>query len=352
MLRSCYNSWLRFGALAAVLALGAGTVLAPAATAQYNLPVGGDRDSGIVVTGDVDHVIRPALRGEDPIADDWVEGFEDISLLPGDGWVIQNNSNPEGSASWFQGNPNVFESVSGPPNAYIGVNFNSTAGVGTISNWLVTPHVVLQNGTELTFWTRTGAGSIYPDRLQVRMSTEGASSDVGIGDEDTGDFTELLLDINPDLQQGGYPEGWASIAVVVEGLDEATSGRFAFRYYVHGGGPSGDNSNYIGIDEVSVTQPAVSTDDDAVATGFAVDQNFPNPARGLTTIGYVLDQAAAVRVDVFDVMGRLVTTLVDGHQPAGAHTAVWDVSDVASGVYVYRVQAGDQVHTRRAMVAR
>lgn len=179
---------------------------------------------------------------------DFSEGFDDITNLPG--WFSQNNSSPLGTTNWFQGNETVFPAQAGAPTAYIGANFNNTSGVGTISNWLLTPELTLSNGDTFSFWTRTAAGSIWPDRLQVRLSTAGASTNVGTGAEDVGDFTTLLLDINPTLSAGGYPEAWTQYTITVSGLSGTTSGRFAFRYYVTNGGPSGSNSNYIGIDTV------------------------------------------------------------------------------------------------------
>ena len=171
--------------------------------------------------------------------------------LPGAGWVLQNNSSPLGVTNWFQGNLTVFGAHSGE--GYIGANFNNTSGVGTISNWLVTPEVSLSNGNELSFWTRTADGSPFPDRLEVRLSTAGGSSDVGTLATDIGDFTTLLLSVNPDLVQFGYPEFWTQYTVTLSGLAGGETGRFAFRYFVTNGGPFGDNSNYIGIDTMSYT---------------------------------------------------------------------------------------------------
>ena len=182
---------------------------------------------------------------------DFSEGFDDITILPQ--WYMQNNSNPLGVTDWFQGNDTVFPAQAGAPTAYIGANYNNTAGVGTISNWLLTPEQTLSNGSSISFWTRTATGSIYPDRLQVRLSLLGPSTYVGTGAEDVGDFTTLLLDINPTLAVGGYPEEWTQYTVTLSGIPGGSSGRLAFRYYVTDGGPSGNNSNYIGIDTVEYT---------------------------------------------------------------------------------------------------
>jgi uncharacterized delta-60 repeat protein len=184
------------------------------------------------------------------------EGFDDITTLPMAGWVQTNHSTTIGTTSWFQGNDAVFPAHQGTlPNSYIGANFNNTTGTNTISNWLLTPAVTLQNGLTMTFWTRTTTANPFPDRLQVRMSTNGASSNVGVTATDVGDFTALLLDINSTYSVGGYPEVWTQMTVTVTGVPAATLGRLAFRYFVENGGPTGANSNYIGIDTFEFNSP-------------------------------------------------------------------------------------------------
>jgi subtilisin-like proprotein convertase family protein len=186
----------------------------------------------------------------------WSEGFTVAAPLPV-GWASQNLSAPVGTTGWFQGNDAVFPAQSGAPTSYIGANFNNTAGAGTISNWLFTPVTALANGDQLTFWTRTTDGT-FPDRLQVRMSTNGASVNAGASETSVGDFTTLLLDINPTLTGTGYPTVWTQQTATVAGLSAPTSGRLAFRYFVTNGGPTGANSDYIGIDNVSYLKPPLA----------------------------------------------------------------------------------------------
>jgi len=187
------------------------------------------------------------------------QGFDDAAAAMANGWAVQNSSDPVGTSSWLQGVPAVFSAQAGAPNAYIGADFNSGSGLATLSNWLFTPEVTLYNGAQLRFFTRTGAVPEYPDRLQVRMSTNGASTDVG-GDATTvGDFTELLLDINPTYALAGYPADWTLYTVTVAGLGAPVTGRFAFRHFVENGGPGGTNSFYIGIDEVVYAMPGAIT---------------------------------------------------------------------------------------------
>jgi subtilisin-like proprotein convertase family protein len=173
------------------------------------------------------------------------------AVLPAN-WAQNNLSNPIGAQlTWFQGNAAVFGANSGT--GYIAANFQNTAGTGTISNWLFAPNVTLKNGDQFSFYTRTTSG-LFPDRMQVRLSTNGASVNVGATSTSVGDFTTLLADINPSYTSTGYPTAWTKYTFTMSGLPAAgVSGRIAFRYFVEGGGPSGNNSDYIGIDDVVYT---------------------------------------------------------------------------------------------------
>jgi hypothetical protein len=208
------------------------------------------------------------------------EGFDNITILPG--WVMINHSEPLGLDGWFQGESSVFFAFDGAPTAYIAANFNNTSGVGTISNWLLTPQVRLESGSTLTFYTRTEV-SQFPDRLQVRMSTNGASTNVGTGAFDVGDFTNLLLDINPTYTIGGYPETWTQFTVNVNGTAPGTLGRLAFRYFVENGGPDGTRSDYIGIDRAVYTVPCATPTPTATPTATATPGTpTPTPTAGPT----------------------------------------------------------------------
>jgi len=109
----------------------------------------------------------------------------------------------------------------------------------------------LKNGDLLTFYSRIPAGGEFPDRLEVRLSSAGASSNVGNTSTSVGDFSTLLLSINPTLITGVYPKVWTKFTATITGLSAPTTGKVAFRYFVTDGGGTGANSNYIGIDEVA-----------------------------------------------------------------------------------------------------
>jgi uncharacterized repeat protein (TIGR01451 family) len=220
-------------------------------------PAGTSRAEGGATAAGVpaQRIVSPVPQGG-PISGDWNEGFDNITSLAGAGWAMQNNSSPLGLTGWSQGAPDTFPSHSGAANSFISANFNNASGAGDISNWLMTPEITLQNGTQITFWSRsTDPDGAFDDRLQVRMSTAGASTNVGSSATDTGDFTTVLLEINPTLAPDGYPSTWTQYTATVAGLGAPTSGRIAFRYWVPNSGPSGNNGDYIGIDTLAVTQP-------------------------------------------------------------------------------------------------
>ena len=174
----------------------------------------------------------------------------DNAALPAN-WAQQNNSSPLGTGTysdWFQGTT----AGTFPPNSgadFRGATYLSGSGLATLSNWLMTPSVNLKNGDQFSFYTRCFIA--VPERMQVRMSTNGTSTNVGTTVTDVGDFNTLLLDINPSLNPAGYPTAWTQYTVTLSGLPAAgVSGRLAFRDFVSNSGPSGTNGFMIGVDDV------------------------------------------------------------------------------------------------------
>ncbi len=85
-----------------------------------------------------------------------------------------------------------------------------------------------------------------------------------------------------------------------------------------------------------------------------LSQNYPNPFNPTTQIRFSLPEQANVKLEIFDVTGRRVTTLINEHMQSGNYTVTWDATDrsgrsVTSGVYIYRLQAGDMVESKRMM---
>ena len=85
--------------------------------------------------------------------------------------------------------------------------------------------------------------------------------------------------------------------------------------------------------------------EDSSPTAFTVAQNSPNPFNPTTTISYSLADAGNVTIDVFNVAGQKVDTIVDGFTDAGSHSVVWDGSELSAGVYFYTVKSGEFTKT-------
>jgi hypothetical protein len=193
-----------------------------------------------------------------------IEGFNNINTLSSSGWAFQNNSNPAPAvttptANWTQGNPSFtgFNAQSGATNSYISVDgFESSAGDlngenGVVSNWLITPELNFQSSA-FVFYTRTSLGATSP-YLEVRLSSSGASTNVGSTTNDVGDFATVITTLGSLDGSGPYP-GRLSTNNIWQGYafyaPTSGSGRIAFRYYTPSGGPSGNQSSIIGIDTV------------------------------------------------------------------------------------------------------
>ncbi len=108
----------------------------------------------------------------------------------------------------------------------------------------------------------------------------------------------------------------------------------------------------IGADEFD--HPPVSVEEEVgeVPGSFTLLQNYPNPFNPSTTISFQVPEQCHVTLKVFDVVGREIATLVNEVEQPGTHTAQWNASRVASGVYFYRIQAGDFVASKKLLLLR
>jgi hypothetical protein len=99
------------------------------------------------------------------------------------------------------------------------------------------------------------------------------------------------------------------------------------------------------------TVSTVGVDEDrkrsAIPTAFALSQNYPNPFNPITTIEFALPRNSEVKLVVYDLAGRVVTELAKGNFIAGYHKVVFDAANLGSGIYYYRLKAGDFVSVKK-----
>lgn len=108
-----------------------------------------------------------------------------------------------------------------------------------------------------------------------------------------------------------------------------------------------DMGAYGGGDSVEVD---IDDQSPHIPNRFALAQNCPNPFNAFTTIKYNLPKETDVTIDIYDIIGRKVETLVDKQQPAGYHHVVWDANDKSSGMYFYRIKTGDYTETKKMLL--
>lgn len=260
----------------------------------------------------------------------WSEGFQNVDSLFTAGWVQLNNSEPPGTGLWRKDNGN-FTAQNGTALSSIICDYSSIggSGVGNISNWLFTPVQSFDLGDTLFFWTRSYANLYYPDRLEVRISNQGTSTDVGTDQFSVGVFSDLLFSINPNLDtslSNGYPLSWKQYAIPIPPSYHGQSGRIAFRYFVTNGGPNGINGSTIGIDNIRYKWVG-----EVIGLNHETNiwwQVFPNPSSGMVSI--TVDQS--IKYSLYSLDGK---KLKDGILQTGNN--ILDLSHLKAGTYIMEV---------------
>jgi hypothetical protein len=106
------------------------------------------------------------------------------------------------------------------------------------------------------------------------------------------------------------------------------------------GAYGGGDSTIIGINEIAPRTPQE----------FYLSPNYPNPFNPTTTIQYDLPKSTDVRIEIYDILGRKVETLIHSRQKAGRHSVAWNGMGKSSGIYFYRLRAGDYTQTKKMLL--
>ena len=83
---------------------------------------------------------------------------------------------------------------------------------------------------------------------------------------------------------------------------------------------------------------------------YLLAQNYPNPFNPTTTIEYSVAKAGNVKITVYNQLGQQIATLVNGTQNAGSYRVTWNAAELPSGMYFYKLEAGNKVHLRKMML--
>jgi len=98
--------------------------------------------------------------------------------------------------------------------------------------------------------------------------------------------------------------------------------------------------------------PQIAENELVTPASYELQQNYPNPFNPLTTITYQLPKDGYVTLKIFDMLGKVVKTLVDGQKDVGTYTVQIDASSLASGMYVYQLRANEFVSTKKMMLVK
>ena len=83
---------------------------------------------------------------------------------------------------------------------------------------------------------------------------------------------------------------------------------------------------------------------------YRLKQNYPNPFNPATQIEFSLPVSSKVSLVIYNLLGQEIARLIDGEQAAGAHSVIWEATNLSTGIYFYRIQAGDFVQTRKMVL--
>ena len=167
------------------------------------------------------------------------------------------------------------------------------------------------------------------DQLAVRISPWWLNPEPCAGIVDAGGEFEVDMVLDASLLEDGVYESM----IVISGCDE--------NYNL----PDINIPVAFRVDPTGIEEPAFS-----LPKEFALEQSYPNPFNARTEIKYALPVDSDVELDIYNVLGQKVETLVDENQPAGYHRVAWNAKDKSSGMYFYKIRAGDYVETKKMLL--
>ena len=100
----------------------------------------------------------------------------------------------------------------------------------------------------------------------------------------------------------------------------------------------------------NITNEILGKNQVSVVTDFSLEQNYPNPFNPTTNIRFAIPQSNFVTLKVYNILGKEIATLVNEQKESGIYDVNFDASNLASGVYVYKIQAGNFSATKKLML--
>jgi hypothetical protein len=114
--------------------------------------------------------------------------------------------------------------------------------------------------------------------------------------------------------------------------------------------PAFDGSAFQNLAEYPVTSIEDIRYNQQIPNNYSLEQNYPNPFNPITTISFRLPQASEVRLTIYNMAGQKIATLAQGFKRAGTYNYTWNANDLASGMYIYRLRAGNTVISKKMIL--
>lgn len=256
------------------------------------------------------------------------EGF-DQSFLP-TGWLSQvlNTAN-----TWQQGNPqgNNFSQIDP-----LSTNSAICPWVAQNQNeWLITPSFNLGNGSaSLVFYAAYSTQYLGAATLKLHISTNGGSN-----------WQEIWT-----AENDGQPFMWRQKTVDLSTYQNKQNLKLGWQYI-------GNDGDLVGLDGIKLLgfPTSVEAIDNQIPNEFELSNNYPNPFNPSTKFRYGLPEGRTVKITIYDINGSKVTELVNNYQGVGTYEVTWNGKNdsgnqVASGTYIYQVNAGNFSQTRKMLL--
>jgi hypothetical protein len=111
--------------------------------------------------------------------------------------------------------------------------------------------------------------------------------------------------------------------------------------------------NNLFIDSIcTITFGSVNQNGNEIPSVYSLSQNYPNPFNPVTVISFGLPKAGITKLVIYDVLGRVIKSLVNEHRDAGSYNVDFDASNIASGIYFYRLESGSFTDVKKMMVVK
>lgn len=257
------------------------------------------------------------------------QGFETPSIPTG--WRIVD---ADGDGEYWEMAPEEIQSFEGLGCIW-SASYDPNSGVPlTPDNWLMSPEIPITETAWLVYWVRTQDDNYPSEHYQVLASTDTTTVE---------DFTDILFE---ETLTPGY---WHRVILPLsEYIGENI--HIAFRHF------DSTDQYYVKLDMVYVTTEPVSAEDPETAPPVVTRlQNYPNPFNPVTSIRFELPENGPVRLEVYNILGQRVRTVLDQNLSAGIHEVAWngidsDGNPLSSGVYFARLQTDSKTHIHRMVL--